>query len=491
MPRDTYKWAADGLIDGSAPLNSILRADLQDGDQCVVIKQGDCAYHYVYDGLSEAPQDVPNVIAPQDAGANPGRWILHRVYDTGSVSDEAYDATNWNGVISVAPSKNAVRDKIETLMNKDGSNLAIGSDADGDMYYRASGVLARVSEANRGMLLAAHLPGTYSRNEPWTGGASTDAASRRTLVSPSKLAVYIGSAGYVLTSATSLDLNTSANWDNSDYATAANRAGKDFYIYACIPSSGVEADVLLSDNASAPAGKTTSNSRKVGGFHCLVTSVGTIADHTLTDYLQGDILPASVWDLVHRPRCDDTRGMVYSPSGHWVDIYLSSIDSGQLASISGAAFVTGDTAVKFHWYKFSQWLGRIGKRMPTQTEFQALSIGSNQGTNIAGSANPVTTGGHSDTAGRRMISNIGCEDCCGVLWQWGGESGAGGSAAWADAFDAHDAGVAGQHYLVPNRPRFGGCWNNGAYCGSRGAIWNSGPLFLHPTCGVRGVAEPL
>lgn len=33
----------------------------------------------------------------------------------GSVDDTAYDATTWNGVTTVAPSKNAVRDKIETL----------------------------------------------------------------------------------------------------------------------------------------------------------------------------------------------------------------------------------------------------------------------------------------------------------------------------------------------------------------------------------------
>jgi Zn-dependent alcohol dehydrogenase len=31
------------------------------------------------------------------------------------VSDTAYDATSWNGVTDVAPSKNAVRDKIESL----------------------------------------------------------------------------------------------------------------------------------------------------------------------------------------------------------------------------------------------------------------------------------------------------------------------------------------------------------------------------------------
>ncbi len=34
----------------------------------------------------------------------------------GSVDDTAYDATAWNGVTSVAPSKNAVRDKVETLV---------------------------------------------------------------------------------------------------------------------------------------------------------------------------------------------------------------------------------------------------------------------------------------------------------------------------------------------------------------------------------------
>lgn len=33
------------------------------------------------------------------------------------VSDTAYDATSWNGVTTVAPSKNAVRDKIEDILD--------------------------------------------------------------------------------------------------------------------------------------------------------------------------------------------------------------------------------------------------------------------------------------------------------------------------------------------------------------------------------------
>jgi hypothetical protein len=60
----------------------------------------------------------------------------------------------------------------------------------------------------------------------------------------------------------------------------------------------------------------------------------------------------------------------------------------------------------------------VKKQLLDDSEFQVIAAGSNEETNISGSADPVTTGGHSDTASRRMISNIGCEDCCGALWQW-------------------------------------------------------------------------
>ncbi len=102
-------------------------------------------------------------------------------------------------------------------------------------------------------------------------------------------------------------------------------------------------------------------------------------------------------------------------------------------------------------------------------EFVAASLGANQGTNITGSADPGTTGGHTDTAGRRMISNVGCEDCCGVLFQWGAEPGGGASsAAWASACDANDGGVAGQHYLAPNRAIWGGAGMMAGRCADRG-----------------------
>jgi hypothetical protein len=76
-----------------------------------------------------------------------------------AVSDAAYGAS-WDNVTDTAPSKNAVYDKVETLMAKTGSNLAIGSDADGDMYYRASGVLARLAKGTAGQFLRMNATAT-------------------------------------------------------------------------------------------------------------------------------------------------------------------------------------------------------------------------------------------------------------------------------------------------------------------------------------------
>lgn len=271
--------------------------------------------------------------------------------------------------------------------------------------------------------------------------------------------------------------------------TGSVQAGLDYYIYLCRVTATTSV-IKASLNSSYPSGFTAENSRKIGGLHTLCVGVGTVSGHPLTGYAAGAILPNSVWCLNHLPE-SAAAGMVFdSGTGKWVDIYLASVSGGLLASIYNAAFATGATSPAFHWYNFSQWLAGAKKRMFSQHEFQSLSLGSNQGTNITGSVNPVYCGGHTDTSARRMISNIGCEDCCGVLWQWGNEAGAGGSAAWENAYDANDSGVGGQHYLAPNRPLFGGSWDAAAFCGSRGSNWHYAALYLASNCGVRGVAEP-
>ena len=341
--------------------------------------------------------------------------------------------------------------------------------------------------------LVGALPGTYSRDQVWAAKTVSVAADRYVLLSPNRMAVDVGGVLLFLSVQAALDLSLAATWDSvsPDYRVAANRAGKDFYVYAVLVG-GVALGLLISANATFPTGYSATTSRKIGGFHCLCLSVGTISGHPLSGYVAGDIIPASVWDLKHRPVANPD-GMVYVAGiGKWADIYLSSVSAGKLVSVNGGTIADGGSSPAFDWYDFSEWLGRVGKRLPTQAEFMSLSNGSNQGTNIASSADPVTTGGHTDTAGRRMISNVGCEDCCGNLWQWGEEAGGGAaSAAWVNAFDGNDVGVAGQGYQEPNRALLGGGWDGGESCGSRGSHWINGPLALYPSCGARGVADAI
>lgn len=75
-----------------------------------------------------------------------------------NVSDAEYDGT-WDGVTTVGPSKNAVYDKIETLMDLNGGNLAIGSDVAGDVYYYDSG-LKNLAIGTAGQYLATNTGAT-------------------------------------------------------------------------------------------------------------------------------------------------------------------------------------------------------------------------------------------------------------------------------------------------------------------------------------------
>lgn len=280
----------------------------------------------------------------------------------------------------------------------------------------------------------------------------------------------------------------------------SNRAGKNFYIYACMPTIGIVPEIILSDNSTIPLRYTASNSRKIGGFHCLCADVGTITGHTLSGYVAGDVLPSSVWDLSHRPK-SEPEGMAYIDGlDLWADIYLSSYTGSynnspedlKLQSTYRANTADGASDEKFHWYKFSQVFSRQKKRMLHHSEFIAASIGSNQSTNIYGSADVNITGGHRDTAGRRMISNFGLEDCCGFIWQWGQDTGGGCTAAlYANAYDTNDKYVGGQSYEDSYRVILGGSWTSGGYCGSRCSAWNGGPLPLSANLGSRGASEPL
>jgi hypothetical protein len=343
------------------------------------------------------------------------------------------------------------------------------------------------------------LPGLFERFLPITGGDDTDAASRRTVTltytGSEKICVNINDGLYIIPASTSKDLNTSANWDTdtpTDYSTASNRAGVDFYIYACEPASGSAPDIVLSANSTVPSGYTADTSRKIGGFHCLCVSVGTISGHDLTGYLQGDILPASVWDLLHRPKNKQPEGMVYSDKANiWVDIYLQSGTGASTASAYG-----GTVTVSREWLNHIDDFAEVGKRLLHDHEFQIIAAGSNEETNINGSANPGTTGGHIDTASRRMISNIGCEDCCGAYWQWlltpSARLDNGTAGGWIDLPDSKGSFYTyGTNGYGNTQLRAGGYWGNGSNCGSRSRIAGSYRWNVGSDNGGRACVEPL
>jgi hypothetical protein len=281
-----------------------------------------------------------------------------------------------------------------------------------------------------------------------------------------------------------LDLDTSGNWDSATYATAANRAGKDFYIYACENGGAIAPSLILSANATTPASGTTP--RKIGGFHCLCVNVGTIAGHTLTGYIVGDILPQSVWDLKWKPKNITPEGMVYSPAANiWVDIYL-------LNSSYTSTYATGAGAlVSTNWMNFVDGAGSVGKRLLRDFEFQLIAAGGNEQTNIAGSTWVTSRGGHVDTASRRMISNIGCEDCAGLIWQWLDEQSYWYATPAPGWFTTEGGkGQMNMQYSTGDvKLLAGGSWASEAYCGSRSRAAGSYRWSANTSFGSRAGAD--
>lgn len=324
--------------------------------------------------------------------------------------------------------------------------------------------------------------------------------------------ININGTGCVSAADCVLDLNSATAWDNGTYATAGNRAGKDFYIYAAKTQSGSTPSFVLSANATCPTGYAAGNVRQIGGFHCLCKSVGTISGHALSGYVTGDILPASVWDLKWRA-ISSNAGMVWCGTT-WVDIYLAGWDGSKLVSQYGAEIQDGYSTVPWHGEKFVEYFHKLGKRLIWRDEFVDFAKGSNEKTNIAGTSDPGTTGGHVDTAGRRMISNYGVEDCVGVQWQWCGDismlpATAGASNrvandtnyylenyAWDPGNRVGEATVDGDktkygntYGVGPVRLLVGADWDDGSSCGSRSVFGDILSAYRYDGRAGRGASE--
>lgn len=141
-------WSKTGLTGGAATdLDSIDGTGLQDGE-IAHVWISNVLYIYLLDVDSGAAESSPAIIAPD---TNPGdkRWILQSYYSgSGTLyTDHIAESTAAHGV------------EIDGLTIKD-SGFAIGSDADGDMYYRASSVLARLAKGTANYSLFMNAAGT-------------------------------------------------------------------------------------------------------------------------------------------------------------------------------------------------------------------------------------------------------------------------------------------------------------------------------------------
>ena len=310
-------------------------------------------------------------------------------------------------------------------------------------------------------------------------------SNKTSIVIPKNMRININGEAYISTR--NVTLNTST--------LGENLAGKDVYIYA-LAGSGTEPDFVLSLNSTVPTGYTAENSRKIGGFHCLCKDVGVIEGHTLSGYVAGDILPATRWDLEHRPK-GNPEGFAYEElTDCWIAIYLPSWDGTKLVSVYNGVIADGASTKKWHGEAFYEQFAKQGMRLVWRHEFQMGAKGSNEQTNIQGSSDPNTTGGHVDTAGRRMISNIGLEDCCGALWQFAMDLGFAGGSGWTNSVynSSVDDRSYGQTYGTLYRlllgSRRGSGWAVGAYCGSRSAYCGASSADVSVSSSSRGASEP-
>lgn len=235
-------------------------------------------------------------------------------------------------------------------------------------------------------------------------------------------------------------------------------AGKDYHLFL-VPDDTNGIKFIVSQNSTFPGGYTANNSRKIGGFHTLCNNVGTISGHALSGYVAGDILPDSVWCLNHRP-ISEPEGMFYDDVNDvWVDIYNQSGTGANTKSVYGGT----RTNTRMH-FDFVNDMRSVKKTLLHDEEFYSASKGSNQKTAVAGAKQPTpdTTGGHSDTAGRRMISDKGAEEMCGLQWQHLAKTHAAGGQNWNT-----QNGDEGSFYGSCMVLLAGGHWDNSSYCGSR------------------------
>ena len=304
-----------------------------------------------------------------------------------------------------------------------------------------------------------------------------------------------------------------------DLSSDLGTAGADYGVY------------MLNDGTLKAATSAPSNSVKIGRFHTLCVAAGTInatvpaspssglaaggkyllkpyhededpdfyafynktivsvtvqsaydvitVNHPLSGFVAGDILPESVFCEGFKPDTLVEDAMVYDKGfDRVIDVYLQSGTGMNTRSRYNATHTVSRTP-----FNHQDDMRCVGKQLISDDEFTSAALGSNEKTNITGSSDKTYVGGHVDTASRRMISAIGCEEMCGYLWQWCRNIASKGGSGF-ETTDTHAS--FGQEYGIPDVLRAGGDWSDASSCGSRSRNSNGGRSIVNGHGGGRG-----
>ena len=291
-------------------------------------------------------------------------------------------------------------------------------------------------------------------------------------------ALYISQGStIILANGSPYTYTTNAIFGSTNLDTGVFEVGSDYYIH--VGAAGV---ILLSLASAPPSGY-----RNVGGFH-----FGVIRTGTLPAAVNTGIVTRSVWTFQDRPNCNP-QGMVRLSGNLWVDIYLSSDDgNGGLTSKYLGIPVSGTESL--NWYAAVDRLAKVGKRPLTYSEFVVVAAGSPPGTG-SGNENAWSSASERAPAGfvQNAVSNVGCRDCVGNLWEWQGDiiaSGIGETPAWFDPMSAYGQGQVWLNAANDFRAVLaGGSYFNGALIGARSVCTLFSPWNDNPSFGVRGACE--
>ncbi len=126
----TITWASDAI--GTA--NQTVKARIESIVTAVGLK-ADLA----------SPAFTGNPTAPTQSPGNNSTRLATTAYADALVSDVAYDATTWNSVAGVCPSKNSVRDEVEALITSIASKQSSDSTLTSLAAYNTNGILTQTA----------------------------------------------------------------------------------------------------------------------------------------------------------------------------------------------------------------------------------------------------------------------------------------------------------------------------------------------------------